>query len=688
MKFEKLNASVVETSGKKRVRFEPAYSGGLMFTDGIGIPEGVNVGEEFYPPGTKLPAVCDLETVRFEQNLPILYSHNAVFRLGHTEKVENDGKSIIAEGILDSPSEWVREVVESFKAGARWQASIGSGMIDVKDKQLVKAGETVNVNGQELSGPFTLLRNLHIREISIVPAGADPETDVLLASAQTSEKKKKGSAMNFEEFAASAGFQLETLDEANRTALEALYLASNAEEIQASEETKDEESVQASEETEEEKVQASETSEEDEKIQASAEEEDLKASEEEKTGEKVQAGAVKGLSRIAGLRSVNVPRSFSRPESETPKRSDVLQASALMSLGVPEKWLTRNGYSPRTIDAAEKEKDVTLLSIMGEALKASNVRVDYRDPKRIVEDFKEVLKSSNVSTRNFGEINVFSPIIDKQMRYRYERLESIWKKLFRERKVRDFNKVATVNFDVLGRAKDLAEMEDFPNVSLQSGGEEFAVSKQGVIAAISFESQINDDMGALDIIGDELLNMIVDVQVDKFWSVFWGKHSANFTARKGNRITEPLSIAGLTAAKKAFGSRKNANGRFVNIPAKYLLVPLSLEDEALSLFQWKWGEGNFEGNIHVGKYEVLTDPYLGTEGGYAGASDSGWFMLGDTARYPLGEYAVLNGYESPKIQESWYDHKDALNLRALGTIGFHAYSDNLPAVYSDGSAQG
>ena len=95
MKFEKLNASVVETSGKKRVRFEPAYSGGLMFTDGIGIPEGVNVGEEFYPPGTKLPAVCDLETVRFEQNLPILYSHNAVFRLGHTEKVENDGKRAI-----------------------------------------------------------------------------------------------------------------------------------------------------------------------------------------------------------------------------------------------------------------------------------------------------------------------------------------------------------------------------------------------------------------------------------------------------------------------------------------------------------------------------------------------------------------------------------------------------------------
>ena len=678
------------------VKFAPAYSGGVMFTQGIGIPEPVTVGEETYPAGSQLPVVVDLSTVQLEQNIPILYNHDAGIRLGHTEKIETDGATLTAEGLLESPGQWTKEILDSAKAGAKWQCSIGSGLIEVQNKSLVKAGETVTVNGQTLAGPFTLLTHLRVREISIVPAGADPATETLLASFQPT---RKGTDMNFETWASSMGFDLTALNEANIAALKAIYEGKDAAAPQAPE------SVQAEcAEDEKETVQADASPDsEDEKetpaggvLNADASTEN--ADEDEKNPEAVQAAAFPhAISPSA--RSLNVPsRSAGNASADRiPSRSEVLQASALLMLGIPHEWLAdarKGGFSRRAIDLADREQQyMGLQSLMGEMLQACGIPVDYRNPHKLVDDFNglftrgQSLQASAVSSKNFGEINVFSPVIDKQMRYKYDRLDSIWKKLYRERKVRDFKEVATVDFDVVGKGKTLLEHEDYPTVQLQSSGEKFKVSKNGVVAAISFESQVNDDMGALDVLGDELVNMLYDIQIDEFWKQFWALNSTAFTTGKGNKITRSLSIEGLTLAKKAFGSLKNANGLFLHVPPKFLLVPLALEDPALSLFQWQWaGENNTKGNIHKGKYEVITDPYLGSEGGYSGATDTGWFMCGDTSRYPLGEYAVLAGFETPRIKETWYDHKDGLNMRAMGTIGFHGYTDKLCAVYSTGTA--
>ena len=369
------------------------------------------------------------------------------------------------------------------------------------------------------------------------------------------------------------------------------------------------------------------------------------------------------------------------------KRSDIVQASALMNLGMSGDWLEKKGgFSPACVEAADRERsNVSMLSIMGEAIKATGGSVDYRNPRRIVEDYKAI-HASNVSTSDYGDINVFSPIIDKQMRYRYELLDSIWQRLYRRRVATDFKDVATVDFEVKGRAKDLVENEDFPQVLLTSSGAKFATGKQGIIAGISFESQVNDDMGALQVVAGELVNMIYEEHTEKFWTTFWSVVSSNYTTGNKNKTTKKLSVDGLSAAKKLFGGLKNKNGQFIHVVPQFLLVPLALEDVANNIFKWPWaGKNTTEGNVHVGKYEVVTDPFLGSEGGIPGVNDGNWFMVGDTSRYPMGEYVVLAGFETPGVRETWYDHKDALNIRALGTIGFHAYTDKLCAVFSDGT---
>lgn len=631
----------------------PAYSGGKLFTSGITIPEPLQIGDETYDAGTSLPTVVDLATVQIEENIPILYSHNPDYRLGHAYSVKCDGETVVAEGLLESPSDWNKEVITSFKAGARWQASIGSGLIDPTTKEVVPAGEYRNINGQTLAGPYIILHNLSIREISIVPAGADPCTEVLLASLIGVN------TMNFDEFCASKGFDLATLDEANRTALEALFNALNAPEGDPANEA----------------VEA-ETCDEEEAVAAEA-----APAEPEVEKEEVKASA---LTRV--FPSLNVPKYSAQKAEPAPTGAEIFQASALLNLGVPGEWLTENGYTKRCVDLADKKAgEASILSAMGEALHASGIKPDYRNPHAIVRAYSELLKASNVGTKTFGDVNVFSPIIDKQMRYRYELLEPMWQKLYRKRTVRDFNQVATVDFDVLGKAKDLVENEDFPVVALKSSGAKFNVDRQGLTAAISFENQINDDLGAIDRIGDDLLDIIVDSQMAKFWTTFWACVNSNYTTGKKNKITNPLTVDGISAAKTAFSSQKNANGRFLHTPAKALLVPSALEDVALNIFNWPWkGDTTMGGNVHIGKYDVIADPNLGAEGGFTN-SNTGWFLIGDMQKYPLGEYGVLNGFETPAIKETWYGHKDELNIRAMATIGFYAYTDKLAAVYSTGA---
>lgn len=447
---------------------------------------------EIYPAGTRLPVVVDLSTCRTSDNVPILFQHNPVWRLGHTTSVSNDGESLTAVGVLESASTQAADVLSAYEEGAQWQASIGTGPINIDQKRIVRPGETVTINKKSLAGPFILLTNVQIREISVVPAGADPATDVLFASLLRSK-----STMTFEEFCIAMGFVLETLTEDNRSALEALFHAVVIEPGDP---------VLEAGETEEEadKTPAPETMTADDTAADGAEEE-----------KEAPAEAVRASSLRRVFRSVNAPRGV---QTASPlKRSEVLTASALLNLGVEGEWLVKNGFSRRVVDAAEKKpSDGSILSLMGEVLRASGVAVDYRNARRIADDYRELLTASGVSTKQFSDVNVFSPIINKQLRYKFEHADPIWRKLFRQRVVADFNEVATVDFELGSGAKDLGEDEDYPVAALRSSGAKFAVSKQGITAAISFESQINDDLGTIDRIGDELLWAILDVQTDKF----------------------------------------------------------------------------------------------------------------------------------------------------------------------------
>lgn len=648
------------------------------------------------------PVVIDMSGAVFAKTpTPILYYHDEWLPLGvtteqkvsaTTEPMEIGSRTVNEPGIfalwkITSSADFAKEVQGNIEGGFPFEVSIGANPLEMNR---VGEGETVTVNGVQMKGPLAVAVRSEIKEISVCVFGACPGTGNFKASKTRKRQPGETQASDME----GKEGTMEALESTPTPALEANQAGAGVIQTPASSApTEADIKAKKEQEAENERRKAIELIAKYAKVEAGvriqigeAEFKTINAAKNFAIRDGISADDFDKACQVATVSRSVGPVIHSKANG---CRSNILQASALLSFGVPGEWLEKNGYTAAEVEAADREQNrVGFIPMMGEALQAAERPVDYLNPHQVVRDF-HALQASGVSTTNFGSINIFSPILDKKMKYQYDQIDSIWRKLYSKRTVKDFKEVATVDWTVSGEGKDLIEDEDYPTVTISSSGEKFGTKKQGIRAAITWEQQVNDDMGELGQLGAKLVQIVYDSQCDGFWTDFWSSFSTKYnTSPAKNKTTKTLTTAGLSAAKKLFRALKNTNGRFINVTPTILLVPPALEDVAQELMKWPWaGENNTKGNIHQGKYTVWSDPYLGADGGFTsqGASDTCWFMLADPGRYPLGEYAVLNGYGTPRVVETWFDHKDNLNIRVKGTVGFHGYTSKLPAVFSDGT---
>lgn len=131
--------------------------------------------------GWRQPVIIDLAGIKIgDGQHPIFRQHDPNRIAGWTESITNDGKGIVIEGTLTDTTEAGREVAALADDGFRWQASIGIEYSRVED---VTAGTDVTVNGRNLAGPITIIRQSTLKESSFVPLGADGDTSAVVLTA-------------------------------------------------------------------------------------------------------------------------------------------------------------------------------------------------------------------------------------------------------------------------------------------------------------------------------------------------------------------------------------------------------------------------------------------------------------------------------------------------------------------------
>ena len=138
-------------------------------------------GGKLHIAGSKYPVVIDLSSVTTAPQIKALLHHDTLKPVGHFETFQI-GDSIRGEGVLSQENDAKREVVEAQKNGFEWESSIGA-QHDPAVAKFIGFGKSVRVNNRDLSGPFILARNAHIREASFVGAGGGENTSATIAAA-------------------------------------------------------------------------------------------------------------------------------------------------------------------------------------------------------------------------------------------------------------------------------------------------------------------------------------------------------------------------------------------------------------------------------------------------------------------------------------------------------------------------
>lgn len=178
----------------------------------------------------------------------------------------------------------------------------------------------------------------------------------------------------------------------------------------------------------------------------------------------------------------------------------------------------------------------------------------------------------------------------------------------------------------------------------------YRLQSYGRTFAITFQTLVNDDTGALGDLSEKLArgarqwftSLLVDT-ITANPKLADGK--AVFHADHGNLASAPaVPSAGLAEARLAIRLQKDASGNPIGAAPRFLLVPAALEEAAYRLLAQLYPTTSAEAEVSARGLVPLAEPRLDAK------SATAWYLFCDPAEAPVFEYAELQGYEGPRVE--------------------------------------
>jgi hypothetical protein len=633
------NDIVIEAAGLRipRAIMNPAYSGGKLLL-----------------PHFELPVVIDLESCTVTNNMPILYAHDQLRRVGHTHEVINDGKTITIKGVLSSLNSDVREIVRTSGLGARWQVSVGTGIIEAINQDLLPENKTITINGQTITGPAIIVINTEIKEVSFVPVGGDAHTEVIIkASGLNNNNSRIGvTKMNFDQWLKDHGFDPATI---KAETLEALKLAFEAE-------FGGEEPVQGGG-TEEPKDPPKE---EDKPVQAGGTEEPKDPPKEEEK-KPVQATGIPGVT----LRPAGHPHNY---VNSNPNPNRVIEASMLASAsGLSGKRIEAMGYTQTELDMASgrQYRSIGLHDLFrmafGNSYSGSMHTQEFAGYAiHASGEIHRKVMASGMGASGFSSINVpgiLSNVANKTLQEAYLTFtqNAIGMKISGSGSAKDFKPVSTFQFDMTGELVELKPGGVFEHATFVETGRTNKISTRGLMVTLTRADIINDDLGAFTRIPKQLGDKAAKSLEKAILGVLLKRSDEIFSNANKNLVTgNPFSIQSLSNVNQVFMEQVGIGGEddFILISPQILLVPPALWANAKAVYTstivnetTATGKPSPVNNIWANTFEPITSPFLGAAANIGGTNTNYW-LFADPAIAPVIETLFLNNVQSPVIESS------------------------------------
>jgi hypothetical protein len=595
-----------------------AYDGDVMDVNGWGL------------------VVIDVAGLKASDSTPILYGHDRRSLdsvLGMTDRVVLDN-AVTASGTIMATEGTADRVVSLARNGYKFQASVG---VEPKSTKDIDEGETVEVNGRVIEGPLTLVQAGTLREISIVPLGADSDTETAIAAehAQIAHNPQEGPMKQEPEGKTAEDVRAAAVAEQTRISL-----------VQATAKDYPDISKQA--------------------VEAGWDEGKTKMAVLEAKNKALEAKIE--ADRIAAER----PAPPTVGKGQGPQvNARTLEAAVAIRAGMKQP---ETRYDADTLNAASDMRIHSITDLVAASMAIEGKRLDCSR-----HDTKGFLQAA-FSTRNIA--NVLSNLANKFILEGYGTVEQTWRLISSIRAVVDFKANTGVRLVMDNLLKDLGPGGEIEHGTLSDETRSVQADTKALMLGVTRKDIINDDLGALTDLPTRLGFAAARTFNTTFWATFQAAVAANFNASAplSNETTGALTLTTLAAAEKLFLEQTDADGNPIGGEPTTLLTGSTAYTPARELFVSTLVTNGSttkqpNANIYVNRFAPAFSRYLAA---------APWYLVANPMAMPLMQVAFLNGRQEPFVETADADFNTlGVQMRCYYDYGA-SFGEHRAAVRSTG----
>jgi hypothetical protein len=609
--------------------FIVGYTGGPMRVEGMG------------------RIVVDLSGLELPNSIPVLADHDATLKgvVGAGNPTTDGRQLLVSATLADTPA--AATVLSIIESGVELQASLGAEPLE---HEPVEEEETVQVNGQTLTGPFSLITRAKLKEMTVLPLGADDKTSVSLAA-----KAARSNAMKFKAMlkaAKAAGdakamkFGDDEIDKMTETEAKAALKKCMAQ-VADDDDDDDEDSDIGEKPASARAVDAI--------FRGTSPELQARAARERWSVSRCKAEALHHLRASRAPDAINTARGTGAYSGD----SETLVLAALVMRTAGDAAAVK-AYGERTAQAV---RDAGLQRMPFSELFACHLQAHGVDPgpRR---DLEGMIRAAAVS--NASMPNLLSNALNKLLEQQWVQAPGTWRSWCAIRAAQDFKPAKSLRPVFNGTLDVLPATGEIANGSLTDWMVEWKLTSFAKMFTIGRQMLINDDLSGLSELPMGLALMADRAVSDLVYYNLLANPGSFFGSGNGNNQSggpSALSAASLTTAIKQLRLQKGPNNAPLNIPPATLMVSPDLEQTAKELlhssfqFRDQTADRQPAGNPLAQAVNLVVEPRLtlGAKDPISGVTAAGvaaqWFLF-SAPEYLPGIVGFLNGQQTPIVQAS------------------------------------
>lgn len=259
--------------------------------------------------------------------------------------------------------------------------------------------------------------------------------------------------------------------------------------------------------------------------------------------------------------------------------------------------------------------------------------------------------------------------VNRTLRDAYTNAPQTWRPLGRQTTVPDFRAVTRAALGDIAALEQVKEHGEYKYGTLSEDGAPIKVAKFGKIIAITWETIVNDDLGALTRIPAALGNAAAATESNVVWALLLG--NPNFTdgtpffdAAHGNVAGSggAINTTTLAAARAAMRKQKSKAGEFLNLAPEFLVVGPDKELEAYQFTSSNYvpAKNADINDVRNASLTVIVDARI---------TGNQWYLYAAPGAVDTFEYAYLEGEQGVFTETREGFEVDGMEIKARLVFG-------------------